>query len=90
MQEQFVSRASILAFALWFLVAALLTAAWIVAIWAEAHFVIAGMLAATALGLSAVAATAHMRLFACRLSRVVRASTGVGGGREGGEIRTLR
>lgn len=90
MQEQFVSRASLVAYALWFLVAALLTAAWIVAIWAEPHFVIAGMLAATALGLSAVAATAHIRLFACQLSRVVRASVGVTNGRESGEIRTLR
>lgn len=85
MHEQFVSRASIVAFLLWFLVAALLVAAWVVAILAPDHFVIAGMLAATALALSAVAATAHIRLFACRLSRLVRVGTGL----EGENIRRL-
>lgn len=77
MHEQFVSRASLAAFLLWFLVAALLIAAWVVAIVNPASFIIAGMLAATALALSAVAATAHIRLFACRLSRLVRVTKGI-------------
>lgn len=85
MNEEFVSRASIIAFVLWFLAGGLLAAAWAVALAAPGHAIIAGMLAATALGLSAVAATAHIRIFACRVSRLVRASSG-----QGSDARPLR
>lgn len=77
MHEEFVSRTSLLAMTLWVVVVLLLAMAWLVAIQRPDWWLWAGMLAATGLAVSAVAATAHMRIYAVRMCSLIRATSGL-------------
>lgn len=70
----YVSRTGIVAGALWLAVLALILGAWGVVLFASEHYGVAGMLAASGCALSALAATLHIKTYACRVSQLVRAS----------------
>lgn len=82
----YVSKTGIAAGALWATVLALMVAAWVVILFADSHWTVAGMLAASGCALSALAATLHIKTYACRLSQLVRATVGA----NGGDLRSLR
>lgn len=73
------SSLAVWASVLWLVVGGLLLAAWVVALNRPDLMAIYGMLAATGLGLSAVAATVHIRVYAARICTLVRAT------RQGGQ-----
>ena len=75
MRESFVSSMTVWACVLWALVGGLLLSAWIVALERSDLVAIYGMLAATGLALSAVAATVHIRVYAARICTLVRATS---------------
>lgn len=77
MHEGFVSRTSLVAALLWVTVVKLFVLAWVVAVLREEWWLWAGMLAATGLVVSAVAATTSMRLYALRVCSLVRATSGL-------------
>lgn len=70
---------------LWAVVLGLLVAAWVVILFADSHWTVAGMLAASGCALSALAATLHIKTYACRMSRLIRISSGL----EQGEVRSI-
>lgn len=73
----YVSKTGMAAAALWAVVIALLGSAWVVILAAEHHLEVAGMLAATGCATSALAATLHIKTYACRMSRLIRLSSGL-------------
>lgn len=89
MDENYVSKSSVIAYCLWGMVAALMGAAWLIGVfWSEQwHYSV--LLACTGCATSALAATAHIKLYAQRLCAVIRAATGLGPGRSG-SVRNLR
>lgn len=86
------STCGVIAGALWAVVAGLLLAAWTVAlVWSD-HWRVAGMLAATGCATSALAATLHIKTYACRVSRLIRVANGLEVGDVSGRctVRPLR
>lgn len=71
------SKLGVVAGSLWAAVAGLLGAGWLVATVWTGQWVIALMLALSGCALSALAATLHIKTYACRLSALVRVSTGI-------------
>ena len=71
------SRTGIIAGVLWAIVAGLILAAWVVMLaFGERHWMTAALLALTGCALSALAATLHIKTYACRVSRVIRVTAG--------------
>lgn len=73
----YVSRIGIAAGMLWATVVGLLMAAWAVATWSQENWLLAGMLAATGCATSAMAATLQIKTYACKMSRLIRATASV-------------
>ena len=71
------SRLGVVAGSLWAAVAGLIGAGWLVAMVWTGQWVVALMLALSGCALSALAATLHIKTYACRLSALVRVSAGL-------------
>lgn len=72
------SKVGIIAGTLWAGVAGLMLSGWIVVlVTGHEAWHIAGMLAASACALSALAATIHIKIYACRISRLIRVTGGL-------------
>lgn len=87
----YISRTGVAAGALWVLTAGLLGAAWLVILIDGKDWRAAGMLAATAATLSPVSAVLHLRTYHCRVSNLIRATSGLGAPpQEGVGLRPMR
>ena len=84
----YVSKAALVVVSLWGLVLALVLAAWAVAMMNPDAWSVAAVLAMTGCATSALAATLHIRLFATRICRLIRATSGLDGP-EPSELRAL-
>lgn len=89
MHEGFISRTSLIATMLWTAMVVLFAAAWAIAITHHDWWLWAGMLSATGLGVSAIAATTHIRLYALRMCSLIRATSSAQGG-DRREIHSIR
>jgi hypothetical protein len=78
MHEHYVSKTTLTVAVLWFVTACLMVAAWVVALLdGERDLLWVGMLAATGIVFSAMAATAQTRLGQLRLGGLIRATAGL-------------
>lgn len=83
------SRSGTISALLWAVVVKLIAAAWVVGLWAPESWLVAGLLASTGCATSALAATMQIRVYACRVSRLVRVTSGLSAGQDA-QIRSLR
>lgn len=89
MNECFISKTSLLAYGAWLVAAALFIGSWYIAIFHRDWWLWAGMLAATALGFTAIAAVAHFRLYMVRTCTLIRTLAGLRES-DGGQLRSMR
>ncbi len=82
-----VSKGGVMAGVLWAVVAGLMLAAWVVILAADNYWTIAGMLAATSCATSALAATLHIKTYACGMARLIRVTAGAPS--NGGDLHSL-
>lgn len=79
MHDSTMSRLALTAYLLWTAVSLLVGAAWLLMAINTEAWRWSGLLAVTGLALSAVAATAHMKVYAVRVCGLVRATSGING-----------
>lgn len=77
MEEDYVSKTSVIAYTLWALVAVLMGAAWTLSLVAPDRWHTCVLLACSACGTSALAATAHIKNYAQRMCALIRATKGL-------------
>lgn len=76
-QDGYISKTALSVMGMWAVVLILLGSAWAVTVFISHHWVIGGMLAASACTLAGFTSTVHNRLYVARVCGVIRATSGL-------------